>query len=71
MASVNAVVKETKRSIKKFKGEVAGAERLTYLLEDMGVPVAEEKARVSELKDQAKRMDKAIKNDEKYYGNNR
>jgi len=67
MASTKAIVRQTKNSVKQFKGEVEGAERLVYLLEDLGAPVVEEKARVEEMKDQAKRMDKALENDKKYY----
>lgn len=68
MANVDAVIEETKRAVKKYEGEIKGAERLTRLLEGMNVPVTEEKARIAEMKAQAKDMKKALTEDKKVYG---
>lgn len=68
MANVEAVINETKRAVKKYEGEIEGAERLTNLLERMNVPVTEQKARIAEMKAQAKDMKKALKEDKKVYG---
>ena len=68
MANVDAVIDETKRAVKKYEGEIKGAERLTRLLEGMNVPVTEEKARIAEMKAQAKDMKKALTEDKKVYG---
>lgn len=63
MVSADKVVKETKRNLKRYEGEINNADRLVKLLERSGVPVAEEKVMVSEMKDQRDKIRYALKKD--------
>lgn len=63
MVDVDSVVKETKRNLKKYNEEIAGAERLVKLLERSGLPVTEEKAKIGEMKDQARLVKRALRKD--------
>ena len=53
--------------IDKFESEVRSAERLVWLLKDMGQPVHEQMAQVKTMKNELKKMKQGIVNDEKYY----
>ena len=67
MAGVKTIISETKAQVKKQKENVNNAERLINLLDDFGVPVAEQRAQLSDMKAQVKRMDTGLKNDKKFY----
>lgn len=67
MVDVDQVVQETKLQLKKYKQDIEGAERLEKLLSRAGVPTTEEKIKISEMKDQARMIEKALKKDSTEY----